>query len=263
MQDFFYVQLKHTAIWALGQIIANTGYVIEPYKRYPNLLEILLGFLQTETSKQIRRETIRILGLLGAIDPFEYKKTLLKSKREEFAAAAASAAAQQQQQQQQLQQQNSSRAQVVSGETRDTNNPSILSAIVNQQPGATAAAQASAIAAYLNNSEQPLDPIEMLISMNSLDEYYPALAIHLMMKTIKNSVSIGVRRDALQALVFAMRRLDTRCVNYVELVIPPFLDLIRTMNDNSVIDLIEKLGNLVSCWFFCCCCYLCHCFFLK
>ena len=65
MQDFYYVQLKHTAIWALGQIIANTGYVIEPYKKYPNLLEILMGFLQTETSKQIRRETIRILGLLG------------------------------------------------------------------------------------------------------------------------------------------------------------------------------------------------------
>ena len=81
MQDFYYIQLKHTSLWALGQIIANTGYVIEPYKKYPNLLEILLGFLQTETSLQIRHETIRILGLLGAIDPFEYKKKLLKIKK--------------------------------------------------------------------------------------------------------------------------------------------------------------------------------------
>jgi FKBP12-rapamycin complex-associated protein len=45
MQDFYYVQLKHTALWTLGQIVANTGYVIEPYKKYPNLLGILLGFL--------------------------------------------------------------------------------------------------------------------------------------------------------------------------------------------------------------------------
>ena len=120
-----------------------------------------------------------------------------------------------------------------------------MTTIVNSQPGATAIAQASAIAAYLNNSEQPLDPIEMLISMNSLEEYYPALAIHLMIKTIKNSVSIGVRRDTLQALVYAIRSMETRCVNYVELVIPPFLDLIRNMNDNLVIDLIEILGNLV------------------
>lgn len=62
MQDLYYIQLKHTALWTLGQIIANTGYVIDPYKKYPILLEILLGFLQTETLPQIRRETIRLLG---------------------------------------------------------------------------------------------------------------------------------------------------------------------------------------------------------
>jgi FKBP12-rapamycin complex-associated protein len=62
MQDFYYIQLKHTALWTLGQIIANTGYVIVPYKKYPNLLEILLGFLQNETVPQIRNETIRLLG---------------------------------------------------------------------------------------------------------------------------------------------------------------------------------------------------------
>jgi FKBP12-rapamycin complex-associated protein len=62
MQNFYYVKLRNMSLWALGQIIANTGYVIEPYKKYPNLLEILLGFLQNENPAQIRRETIRILG---------------------------------------------------------------------------------------------------------------------------------------------------------------------------------------------------------
>lgn len=152
--------------------------------------------------------------------------------------------------------------------------------MVYLQPGVTAAAQAAAIAANLNqnnivgkntntNEHTSIDPIEMLISMNSnnsLDEYYPALAIHLIMKTIRNSVSIEVRRDAIHALVFAMRTLDNRCVNYVEMVgatfppppprvfkpveffkvIPPFLDLIKTMNDNLVIDLIVQLGFLVT-----------------
>lgn len=249
MQDFYYVQLKHTALWALGQIIANTGYVIEPYIKYPNLLEILLGFLQTETSSQIRRETIRILGLIGAIDPFEYKKTLFKSKKDELALAMSAAA---QQQQQNMQTQLVAKNTNESGGAGDQviNGNDNISSVVYLQPGATAAAQAAAIAANLNTHEQTsLDPIEMLISMNannSLDEYYPALAIHLMMKTIKNSVSIGVRKDAIQALVFAMRTLDSRCVNYVELVIPPFLDLIKIMNDNSAIDLIVQLGFLVS-----------------
>ncbi|RNA43682.1 serine threonine- kinase mTOR isoform X2, partial [Brachionus plicatilis] len=238
MQDFYYIQLKHTSLWALGQIIGNTGYVIEPYKKYPNLLDILLGFLQTETSTQIRHETIRILGLLGAIDPFEYKKTLIKSKQEELAIAASTAA--KEQHQLLLTTKNNSQDIVCTD----------VNVLVYLPPGQTAAAQAAAVAANLNIAEQTsLDPIEMLISMNangSLEEYYPALAIHLMMKTIKNSVSIGVRKDAIQALVFAMRLLDTRCVNYVELVIPPFLELIKTMNDNLVVDLIVQLGFLVS-----------------
>nr|AWV66626.1 serine/threonine-protein kinase mTOR [Brachionus rotundiformis] len=235
MQDFYYIQLKHTSLWTLGQIIGNTGYVIEPYKKYSNLLDILMGFLQTETSIQIRHETIRILGLLGAIDPFEYKKTLLKSKQEDLALAASTAAKEQHQ---------------MLLTSKNNNQDNDVNVLVYLPPGQTAAAQAEAIAANLNSAEQTsLDPIEMLISMNangSLEEYYPALAIHLMMKTIKNSVSIGVRKDAIQALVFAMRTLDTRCVNYVELVIPPFLELIKTMNDNLVIDLIVQFGFLVS-----------------
>ncbi len=40
--------------------------------------------------------------------------------------------------------------------------------------------------------------------------------------------------------------MDTRCVNYVELVIPPFLDLIKSMNDNLELNLIIQLGSLVG-----------------
>lgn len=34
----------------------STGYVIEPYRKYPYLLEVLLNFLKTEQSPGIRRE---------------------------------------------------------------------------------------------------------------------------------------------------------------------------------------------------------------
>ena len=163
LQDFYFVKLKNMSLWALGQIIANTGYVIEPYKKYPNLLEILLNFLQNETSMEIRRETIRILGLIGAIDPFEYKKALLKSKQTEIEAAANLAA-------QQVQQQflannnageenkninaaaNNSTTYSNNSTNAYTNNNTV--AVVNLQPGQTAQAQASAITANLNNNDQ-------------------------------------------------------------------------------------------------------------
>ena len=65
IQDSYHSQLNKTAIWALGQIIENTGYVIEPYKKYPNLLQTLLTILQRENSKQTRRDAIKALGLIG------------------------------------------------------------------------------------------------------------------------------------------------------------------------------------------------------
>lgn len=43
-------------MWTLGQLVASTGYVVEPYRKYPTLLEVLLNFLKTEQNQGTRRE---------------------------------------------------------------------------------------------------------------------------------------------------------------------------------------------------------------
>lgn len=200
MQDFYYIQLRHLSLWALGQIIAHTGYVIEPYKKYPNLLLVLIDFLLKETVASVRRENIRILGLLGALDPFEYKKHLSNLT---------------QQQTKQIQQCGTNHIKNSADEQSDETSNEILF-------------------------------IKMNAGITSLDDYYPALAIHLLMKIIKKSIYMGPRKDAIQALILAMRSLDVRCNNYVELVIPPFLDLIKSINENYVSDLLTQLCNLIA-----------------
>ncbi|XP_013416422.1 serine/threonine-protein kinase mTOR-like [Lingula anatina] len=76
MQDSSSLQKREISIWTLGQLIESTGYVVEPYQKYPHLLEVLLNFLKTEQSHAIRREAIRVLGLLGALDPYKHKVNL-------------------------------------------------------------------------------------------------------------------------------------------------------------------------------------------
>jgi FKBP12-rapamycin complex-associated protein len=44
------------ALWTLGQLVESTAYVVEPYRKHPLLLEILLNFLKTEQVLVIRRE---------------------------------------------------------------------------------------------------------------------------------------------------------------------------------------------------------------
>lgn len=56
LQDSSSVQKREVALWTLGQLIESTGYVVEPYKKYPSLMEVILNFLKTEQSSTIRRE---------------------------------------------------------------------------------------------------------------------------------------------------------------------------------------------------------------
>ncbi|XP_065891468.1 serine/threonine-protein kinase mTOR-like isoform X2 [Dysidea avara] len=78
LQDASSLGKREVAIWTLGQLVENTGCVIEPYNKHLNLLEVLLNLLKTEQVLSIRRETIRVIGLLGALDP--YKRKLNQTK---------------------------------------------------------------------------------------------------------------------------------------------------------------------------------------
>ncbi|KAL5013846.1 hypothetical protein ScPMuIL_008116 [Solemya velum] len=76
LQDSSSLPKREVALWTLAQLVESTGYVVEPYRKYPALLEVLLSFLKTEQSPGIRREVIRVLGLLGALDPHRHKQNL-------------------------------------------------------------------------------------------------------------------------------------------------------------------------------------------
>lgn len=80
---------RDAALKTLGQVASNTGAVIEPYHKYPHLLAMLMRFLKTEKSQNIRRETIRTMGMLGALDPYKHK--LLHDETDEQDADASGA----------------------------------------------------------------------------------------------------------------------------------------------------------------------------
>jgi FKBP12-rapamycin complex-associated protein len=64
---------REAALKALGQIVGSTGWVIEPYLKYPPLLTTILGIVRTEQNACIRQEAVKCLGILGALDPYKFK----------------------------------------------------------------------------------------------------------------------------------------------------------------------------------------------
>jgi FKBP12-rapamycin complex-associated protein len=65
---------REAALHALGQLASNSGYVILPYLEYPELLELLQGIIRSEgQGGRLRQETIKLMGILGALDPYKHQ----------------------------------------------------------------------------------------------------------------------------------------------------------------------------------------------
>ena len=73
LQDQSSPAKRDAALRTLGQLASNSGYVIEPYVQYPQLLTILVGIVKTEQNTTLRKETIKLMGILGALDPYKHQ----------------------------------------------------------------------------------------------------------------------------------------------------------------------------------------------
>ncbi|ESO02673.1 hypothetical protein HELRODRAFT_161965 [Helobdella robusta] len=73
MQETMQTAKQEEALRTLGLIVESTGCVVEPYLKYPQLLEVLLQFFKTEQSITTRTEAIKVLGILGALDPYKHR----------------------------------------------------------------------------------------------------------------------------------------------------------------------------------------------
>jgi len=76
MQDKSYAVKRESAVCAMIEINKNTGYVVLPYYVYPQMLEVILGLLKNEAYPEMRRHCLRLIGCLGAIDNYFYKRVL-------------------------------------------------------------------------------------------------------------------------------------------------------------------------------------------
>lgn len=61
---------RDAALHTLGQVCSSTGYVIQPLVDHPDLLGILGRIFKTEVPPEVRREVVKVMGILGAIDPY-------------------------------------------------------------------------------------------------------------------------------------------------------------------------------------------------
>lgn len=64
---------RDAALHTLGQVCSSTGYVVTPLVDHPQLLQLLERILRTELTQAVKREVVKVLGILGALDPYRRK----------------------------------------------------------------------------------------------------------------------------------------------------------------------------------------------
>ena len=64
------------ALRSLTQIFENTKYVVRPVFHYPEIVSILTSLVQNEPHSKTRGLVFKLLGTIGAIDPYIMKMVL-------------------------------------------------------------------------------------------------------------------------------------------------------------------------------------------
>ncbi|EME41618.1 hypothetical protein DOTSEDRAFT_73886 [Dothistroma septosporum NZE10] len=88
LQDLASPKKREAALCTLGQLASNSGYVIDPFLDHPELLTILVNIVKNEPAGDLRRETIRLMGILGALDPYKHQQVIEESPESNLRAEA-------------------------------------------------------------------------------------------------------------------------------------------------------------------------------
>ncbi|ORZ13215.1 armadillo-type protein [Absidia repens] len=183
LQDQSSSAKRDAALKTLGQLASNTGFVIEPYAKYPALLSILINILKTEQNATIRRETVKLMGILGALDPYRHKMNAIDGFSE---------------------------------------------ALVDPK---------------LTSNDVTL--LMMGVGPSS-EDYYPQVVMHSLMKILRDPSLSQHHYPVIEAIMSIFKTLGLKVVQFLPLVIPGFLSLMRSCTPNMLGSYFHKLSELVG-----------------
>jgi serine/threonine-protein kinase mTOR len=252
MEDRSSASKQRTGLRTLGQIAGSTGYVIRPYLDYPQLLsqatEILPATKRAPWS--LRREVIRTLGILGALDPDRYQD--VASKRSKGGAVGGAYF----------------EVDLIDDIAKKTSR-SLIPTPSRPLKSASSESKHSGNSlrgieagveddddqpAYLFMYEQyamvaqPVSNLPPAKRMTpSEDDFYPTVAIQALMRIFRDPALSVHHGMVVQAVMFIFMSLGTKCVPYLGKVVPHMINAVRTCGPSNLREsLLMQLAVLSS-----------------
>lgn len=272
LQDQSSSSKQRTSLRTLAQIAGSTGYVIQPYIDYPKLLsqatDILPGTKRAPWA--LRREVIRTLGVLGALDPDRYHTVAPKTRKGGAVGGAYFVV-----------QDDVEAAKEVSTDVpweAPASPPNIKAALIaasvaNIQVGGKISSSFAPGRKMIGPSAEPsyeagdadddqpahlsmyeqyamvAQPVSSLPPARRMtpgdEEFYPTVVIQALMLIFKDP-SLAVHHGmVMQAIMFIFKSLGLRCVPFLSKVVPHIMLTIRTCGPSNLREsLLKQVATL-------------------
>ncbi|EQC27376.1 FKBP12-rapamycin complex-associated protein [Saprolegnia diclina VS20] len=254
LQDHGSIQKRQVALVTLGQLTGSTGSVVQPYISYPKILEVLLDLLQhtAATPWQLRREAMKTIGILGALDPYKYKlcissASLHEGNVEEGGVGLGSLSMTRKfkptytttddvadmgpsmDEKQQIE------LQLFTAAPVGTRRPEKAKKVLGKRSLVAKTLEAATVLpldGYLDQElldtldvdlELELDPRAVAVSSEA---YFPTVAIHALLNILKEPSLSMHHYGVIQAIMFIFKSLSLQCVPFLPYIVPPFLHVL-------------------------------------
>jgi FKBP12-rapamycin complex-associated protein len=248
MQDQSSASKQRTSLRTLGQIAGSTGYVVKPYLDYPELLTQATDILPATKRApwSLRREVIRTLGILGALDP---DKVLSVSRKggaiggayfEELDTIAAESTA--------VTPDIQSR-QVIASKDASAQKKEVSQSAFIQKPAETDEDLPAFLFMYeqYTMAAQPLSTLQPARRLSPSDEdFYPTVAIQALMRIFRDQALVAHHGMVIQAIMFIFKSLGVGCVPYLRRVVPSLILAVRTCSSSTLREALLKQLVLLS-----------------
>lgn len=270
LEDHSSAKKRQVSLAALSRLIVCTGYVIDPFLRYPNLLKVVLDILRQGAVQpwSLRQEAMKLLGVVGALDPDHpdpklrqilsretYYKMNDSLRNPIFSVVREGGGHSVMSNDTMFHQSDAGqKSQMVIRGSRHSNRDMMLprsavSTVLQQkqkQVDEILLANKKKKTQLLLSNEQTQWEGELLPSMLPAEEYYPSVAIRALLRILRDSSLQRYHGDVVKAVMSIFIVLDVKCVQFLPRVVPAFLNLMTKCELGLRVQLFVQLERLVK-----------------
>ena len=239
---------RAAAIVALGQWVEATGSAVRPFAEHPHLLRLLLRVV-VEESGETRAQTLRTLGVLGALDPLTHKDNEERLHGQGLLSMEGVRGVGRDEAEDE-ETKNARRDETDRADAGVFQNLETDSATSDERlRGGKRVHRGAAAVDKLDDDggdDETGDPIPTRHLTTASDAFYPSTALNALLRVLRDPSASSRHHAVTRSVMYIFRALGRDCVPYLPATVPVLLRVIRECEDGSREFMYAQLARLVG-----------------